>query len=132
MLASLSSIHLEPWFAPSWESSNDSNKLKIALESGLGPGCVKTFVFLLSDRISSLISGEVVMKRFIEGVDQSQGALFPERLEDYISDDNPVRVIDVFVDELDLGGLGFGRVVPEVTGQPGYHPSSLLKLYVYV
>jgi hypothetical protein len=53
------------------------------------------------------------MKRFIEGVDRGQGTLFPERLEDWIGEDNPVRVIDVFVDELDLGGLGFGRAVPE-------------------
>ena len=50
------------------------------------------------------------MKRFIEGEDRSQSTLFPERLEDWINEDNPVRVIDVFVDELDLGGLGFGRV----------------------
>jgi transposase len=71
------------------------------------------------------------MKRFIEGVDRSQSTLFPERLEDWIGDDNPVRVIDVFVDELDLGGLGFGRVAPLSTGRPSYHPSALLKLYIY-
>ncbi len=71
------------------------------------------------------------MKRFIEGVDRSQSTLFPERLEDWIGEDNPVRVIDVFVDELDLGGLGFERVEPRETGRPGYHPSVLLKLYIY-
>ncbi len=71
------------------------------------------------------------MKRFIEGVDRSQSTLFPDRLEDWIGDDNPVRVVDVFVDELDLGGLGFGRVEPRATGRPGYHPSVLLKLYIY-
>jgi transposase len=71
------------------------------------------------------------MKRFIEGVDRGQGTLFPERLEDWIAEDNPVRVIDVFVDELDLGGLGFDRVQPEATGRPSYHPSVLLKLYIY-
>ena len=71
------------------------------------------------------------MKRFIEGQDRSQSTLFPERLEDWVSEDNPVRVIDVFVDELDLGGLGFRRVVLEVTGRPGYHPAALLKIYVY-
>ncbi len=54
------------------------------------------------------------MKRFVEGLERSQSSLFPERLEDWIGDDNPVRVIDVFVDELDLGGLGFGRVTPLV------------------
>ena len=71
------------------------------------------------------------MKRYIEGVDRGQGALFPEQLEDWVGEDNPVRVIDVFVDELDLGGLGFGRAEPETTGRPGYHPAMLLKLYVY-
>jgi len=71
------------------------------------------------------------MKRFIEGVDRGQGTLFPEHLEDWIGEDNPVRVIDVFVDELDLGGLGFDRVQPEATGRPSYHPAVLLKLYIY-
>ncbi len=71
------------------------------------------------------------MKRFIEGVDRDQSALFPERLDEFVGDDNPVRVIDVFVDELDLGGLGFDRVDRKATGRPGYHPSVLLKLYVY-
>ena len=72
-----------------------------------------------------------MMKRFIEGVDRGQSTLFPERLEDWITEDNPARVVDVFVDELDLGGLGFGRVEPEATGRPGYQPSVLLKLYIY-
>ena len=71
------------------------------------------------------------MKRFIEGMDRSQSTLFPEYLEDWIDEDNPVRVIDVFVEELDLGELGFSGVEPEVTGRPSYHPSVLLKLYIY-
>ncbi len=71
------------------------------------------------------------MKRFVEGLDRTQGTLFPERLDDYIGEDNPVRVSDVFVDELDLGGRGFGRVEPQATGRPGYHPAVLLKLYIY-
>ncbi len=71
------------------------------------------------------------MKRFVEGIDRCQSTLFPERLDDWIRDDNPVRVIDVFVDELDLGGLGFGRVEPRATGRPCYHPSVLLKLDIY-
>jgi len=71
------------------------------------------------------------MRRFVEGMDRSQSTLFPECLEDWIAEDNPVRVIDVFVDELDLAGLGFDGVVPEVTGRPSYHPSVLLKLYIY-
>src|SRR6202047_3858658 len=71
------------------------------------------------------------MRRFVEGVDRGQTTLFPEALEDWIGEDNPVRVIDVFVDELDLAGLGFNGVEPEVTGRPSYHPSVLLKLYIY-
>ena len=69
------------------------------------------------------------MKRFIEGEDRSQITLFPERLEDYVAEDNPVRVVDAFVDQLDLYGLGFRRVDASVTGRPGYHPSVLLKLH---
>src|SRR5210317_1547115 len=71
------------------------------------------------------------MKRFVEGEDRSQSTLFPERLDDYIAEDNPVRVIDVFIDELDLSKLGFEGVDPHATGRPAYHPSTLLKLYVY-
>jgi transposase len=71
------------------------------------------------------------MKRFVEGVDRGQRTLFPDCLEDWIVEDNPVRVIDVFVDELDLGELGFSGVDPEATGRPSYHPSVLLKLYIY-
>ena len=71
------------------------------------------------------------MRRFVEGADRGQSTLFPECLEDWIGEDNPVRVIDVFVDELDLAELGFGGVDPEVTGRPSYHPSVLLKLYIY-
>ena len=71
------------------------------------------------------------MKRFVEGVDRSQATLLPECLDDFIADDNPVRVVDVFVDELDLCDLGFERVHPRSTGRPSYHPSVLLKLYIY-
>ena len=71
------------------------------------------------------------MKRFVEGTDRGQSTLLPECLDDWISEDNPVRVIDVFVDELDLADLGFGRVDPKATGRPAYHPSVLLKLYIY-
>jgi transposase len=71
------------------------------------------------------------MKRFVEGTDREQSTLFPECLEDWIDENNPVRVIDVFVDELDLAELGFDGVAAETTGRPGYHPSVLLKLYIY-
>ena len=71
------------------------------------------------------------MNRFIEGVARSQVSLFPDRLEDWIDEDNPVRVIDAFVDALDLKGLAFQRASSAATGRPGYHPAVLLKLYVY-
>src|SRR5215472_17194596 len=71
------------------------------------------------------------MKRFIEGTDRGQSTLFPECLEDWIDENNPVQVIDVFVDELDLAELGFDGITPEATGRPSYHPSVLLKLYIY-
>src|SRR6478752_5105273 len=71
------------------------------------------------------------MKRFVEGEDRRQGVLLPEFLDDYVAEDNPVRAIDVFVDKLDLRGLGFSGVVPEVTGRPAYHPATLLKIYLY-
>jgi transposase len=71
------------------------------------------------------------MRRFVEGTVRWQSTLFPECLGDWISEDNPVRVIDVFVDELDLAELGFNGVEPEVTGRPYYHPSVQLKLYIY-
>src|SRR2546423_158636 len=71
------------------------------------------------------------MKRFVEGIDRSQTTLFPECLERWIDEDNPVRVIDVFVGGLDLTELRFVGVDPEVTGRPSYHPSVLLELYIY-
>src|SRR6202011_4930610 len=71
------------------------------------------------------------MKRFVEGVDRGQSTLFPDCLEDWICEDNPVRVIDVFVGGLDLAELRFCGVDPEATGRPSYHPSVLLKLYIY-
>jgi transposase len=71
------------------------------------------------------------MKRFVEGVDRGQSSLFPECLDDWIGEENPVRVIDAFVDAIDLGALGFEGVVPEATGRPSYHPAVLLKLYIY-
>ncbi len=70
------------------------------------------------------------MSKFIEGDDRSQATLFPERLDDYVAEDNPVRVIDVFIDDLDISGLGF-KAEPAATGRPGYDPRTLLKVYVY-
>ena len=71
------------------------------------------------------------MKRFIEGEDRSQVTLLPECLDDYIAEDNPVRVIDAFVGELDLAELGFEGASPAATGRPAYHPAALLKIYIY-
>ena len=71
------------------------------------------------------------MKRFIEGQDRSQVTLLPECLDDYIGEDNPVRVVDAFIDELDLEALGFGGATAAATGRPSYHPAVLLKIYVY-
>ena len=70
------------------------------------------------------------MSGFIEGDDRHQATLFPERLDDYVAEDNPVRVIDVFIDDLDISGLGF-KAEAAATGRPGYHPKTMLKLYVY-
>jgi transposase len=71
------------------------------------------------------------MGRFVEGEDRSQGTLLPERLDDYVTEDNPVRVVDVFVNNLDLTTLGFDRTIAQATGRPGYHPATLLKIYIY-
>jgi len=71
------------------------------------------------------------MSRFIEEDSRTQSTLFPESLEDYIAADNPIRVIEAFVDGLDLRDMKFKRVAPSSTGRPGYRPATLLKLYVY-
>ena len=71
------------------------------------------------------------MKRFVEGQDRTQLMLLPECLDDFVGEDNPVRVIDAFIEELDLALLGFAGVVPEATGRPSYHPATLLKIYLY-
>src|SRR5678815_3953058 len=72
-----------------------------------------------------------MMSRFIEGESRSQSVLFPERLEDWIAEDNPVRAVDAFVDELDLAELGFAGAEPADTGRPAYHPAVMLKIYIY-
>ena len=71
------------------------------------------------------------MKRFVQGECRTQSTLLPELLDDYITENNPARVVDVFVDELDLGKLGFEGIQPALTGRPSYHPAVLLKLYIY-
>lgn len=71
------------------------------------------------------------MKRFIQGEHRGQSTFLPECLDDYVSDTNPVHVVDVFVDELDLVKLGLVGVIPADTGRPAYHPAILLKIYIY-
>ena len=72
------------------------------------------------------------MARFVQGADRGQSTLLPECLDDWVADDNPVRVIDAFVAALDLAELGFGGVEPAGTGRPSYHPAALLGLYITV
>jgi transposase len=75
--------------------------------------------------------GNVRVSRFVQSEERTRDTFLPGRLEDYVSEDNPVRVIDVFVGELDLMKLGFEGMTPQATGRPGYHPSTLLKIYLY-
>lgn len=71
------------------------------------------------------------MSHHIKGQSRHQSTLFPEALDDFVTEENPVRVIDIFVDSLDLETLGFERVQTKVTGRPAYHPATMLKLYIY-
>ena len=71
------------------------------------------------------------MKRFVAGESRSQATLFPELLDDFVTEDNPVRVIEAFIDALDLRQLGFKGIDPHATGRPAYHPAVLLKIYLY-
>ena len=71
------------------------------------------------------------MKGFVQGVDRRQTTLLPECLDDWVDESNPVRAVDVFVDALELRDHGFDAVDPAATGRPGYHPSAMLKLYIF-
>src|SRR6266550_3830571 len=94
------------------------------------PMCKNTLLGVILELRFRAIKGDR-MKRFVEGIDRGQSTLFPECVEDWISEGNPVRVIDVFVDALDLAEMAFEGVDPAATGRPAYHPSVLLKLYIY-
>jgi transposase len=74
---------------------------------------------------------EVAMSGYIEGISRNQVTLFPDRLDDWIDDDHPARLIEAFVEAMDLAAAGFGRMSPAQTGRPCYHPSVLLKLFIY-
>ena len=71
------------------------------------------------------------MSRFFEGQDRSQVTLLPGCLDDFIADDNPVRVVDAFIGELDMVALGFEGAIPAITGRPSYHPATMLKVYLH-
>lgn len=92
------------------------------------PGCVKTRLFCYDSLV--ILRGKL-MRRFVEQADRGQWTLLPECLDDFIDENNSVRVIDVFVDALDLTEMGFEGAEPAATGRPSYHPSVLLKLYIY-
>src|SRR6184192_356294 len=105
-----------------------------------GPGCVKRAGDLgfrgfrqgcSCFKIRSLGLRGLAMHRFIDGEDRLQQTLLPHSLEDYVGAENPVRVIEAFIDELDLAALGFAGMMPAATGRPAYHPSTLLKIYLY-
>ena len=99
-------------------------------ERPIGPRLGEKLPRLSNLLIVEIVSG-AIMKRFIEGETRTQVTLLPECLDDYVVEENPVRVVDVFVDELDLGALGFEGVDPAATGRPAYHPAVLLKIYIY-
>src|ERR1700742_1672563 len=84
-----------------------------------------------TDAMIPLLNRGGTMKGFVEGADRRQTTLLPECLDDWVDESNPVRAVDVFVDALKLRELGFDGVTPAATGRPGYHPSPLLKLYIY-
>jgi len=71
------------------------------------------------------------MKRFVEGQSREQVTLLPDCLDDFVGPANPVRIVDAFVEELDLLSLGFDGATPAATGRPAYHPAVLLKVYIY-
>jgi transposase len=99
-----------------------------ARSSEFDPGCVKTRLLCYDSLV--ILRGKL-MRRFVEQADRGQWTLLPECLDDFIDESNPVRVIDVFVEALDLAEMSFEGVEPAATGRPSYHPSVLLKLYIY-
>ena len=98
------------------------------------PARVRSGSRLCEDPIDAMIPllnrGEM-MKGFVQGADRQQTTLLPECLDDWVNESNPVRAVDVFVDALELRNLGFDGVDPAATGRPAYHPSPMLKLYIY-
>src|SRR4029079_1355573 len=85
----------------------------------------------LTDAMIPLLNCGGMMKGFVQGADRQQTTLLPECLDDWVDESNPVRAVDVFVDALELRDLGFDGVDPAATARPAYHPSAMLKLYIY-
>src|ERR1019366_9203876 len=83
------------------------------------------------DAMIPLLNRGGMMKGFVQGADRQQTTLLPECLDDWVDESNPVRAVDVFIDAVELRELGFDGVTPAATGRPGYHPSPMLKLYIY-
>src|SRR3984893_7259110 len=83
------------------------------------------------DAMVPLLNRGGMMKGFVQEADRQQTTLLPECLDDWVGESNPVRAVDVFVDSLDLRDLGCDGVGPAATGRPAYHPSPMLKLYIY-
>src|SRR6201987_2695495 len=100
----------------------NGDAIDAAVDSALGESALES---------RSLTAWGSEMRRFIDGEDRMQQALLPHSLEDYIGEENPVRVVEVFIDELDLAAVGFSGMTPAATGRPAYHPSTLLKIYLY-
>jgi transposase len=123
-------------------NKNDRNDAEAICEAMMRPSmrfvAVKTVdqqdiqaIVHMRSLLHSRVGRKWLMKRFIEGDDRNQRTLLPECLEDFVTEDNPVRVVDVFIDGLKLEQLGFDGALPAATGRPAYHPATLLKLYLY-
>jgi transposase len=115
----MSAIRSLPGVNRTWPETPDT----VAID----PGRVKTQSVLWFP----LLSCGGMMKGFVQGADRQQTTLLPECLDDWVGESNPVRAVDVFVDALELRDLGFDGVDPAATGRPAYHPSPMLKLYIY-
>src|SRR5258708_9902392 len=111
--------------APAWVSVGSRKPIRLDVRSG------SRLCENLTDAMIPLLNRGGMMKGFVQGADRQQTTLLPECLDDWVEESNPVRAVDVFVDALELRELGFDGVTPAATGRPGYHPSAMLKLYIY-
>jgi hypothetical protein len=114
--------------AVAWSFSESRRSPRASQPESRGPGCVKRSVCCDSrDKILRRLAGHL-MKRFVEGFDRGQSTLFPASLDDYVTEDNPVRAVDVFVDSLELDKLGLVCIQPFDTGPPSDHPRTMLSI----